>query len=281
VAEFPGVGGGVIGTVVGLIGSITGLWRGYKVDSFIGAIVSGLSNIAKALAQAFTTFVLEMRLFLAKLVAALARLWNVVLRPLLHWAKEKFLSVTAWLKRTFAPLIRLIDRLRKEWRLFYTRILRPILDTIDIIRFFLRELGRLGVGWASDLDKTLARIQDKIQADWEWVYGHLNEIRNVIDRIVTLDYLIQRLVFLRTLDRDAPIWVRMWWTRSLQGPSVVHTSYELTRDYPTHFVQEDVNALTDYFTDGGGEHGAIIGELSLMFMKAVETEPGAVFETTV
>jgi hypothetical protein len=273
VAEFPGVGGGVIGTVVGLIGSITGLWRGYKVDSFIGAIVSGLSNIAKALAQAFTTFVLEMRLFLAKLVAALARLWNVVLRPLLHWAKEKFLSVTAWLKRTFAPLIRLIDRLRKEWRLFYTRILRPILDTIDIIRFFLRELGRLGVGWASDLDKTLARIQDKIQADWEWVYGHLNEIRNAIDRIVTLDYFLQRLVFLRTINRDAPAVIWMFWRKQIDPDLQAGDDYSRTRVYPVDAPFANGKELAAFYRGEPNRMEAAVPPLVLIWREAAGLDP--------
>jgi hypothetical protein len=55
----------------------------------------------------------------------------------------------------------------------------------------------------------------------------------------------------------------------------VHSGYDLGRDYPTHEVQEDVNALTSYWTDGGGEHAAVIGELSLIFIQAIDTIPGA------
>lgn len=231
-AEFPGLGGGIVGIVGGLLGSIANLWRGKKVDSVLGLVVSGLTTFAREVAQQLVNFIFAMRLFLSRLVHALLRLWNVVLRPMLQWAREKFLSLSAWLKRTFAPLIRIIDRLRKEWRLLYTRYIRPILDAIDVIRFFLRELGRLGVDWAAALDKKLARIEDKINADWLWVYTHLTEVRNAIDRIVTLDYFIQRSVFLRSLNRDAPIWIRAFWTKQIVDGLKAGDDYSRERPYP-------------------------------------------------
>lgn len=272
-SEFPGFGGGIIGTVVGIISSISSLWRGYKVDSFIGAIVSGLSSLAKSIAQALTTFILETRLFLSLIVHALQRLWNVVLRPLLQWAKQKFLSLSAWLKRTFLPLVRIIDRLRKEWRLFYTRFLRPILDAIDVIRFFLRELGRLGVTWASDLDKTLARIEDKINADWLWVYGKLTEVRNAIDQIVTLDYFVQRLVFLRTLNRDAPELIALFWKKQIDPTLRAGDDYSRTRTYPFDEPFANGKELAAFYVGADNRMSSTVDALVPLWREAAGFDP--------
>src|SRR5262249_54102420 len=105
-----------------------------------------------------------------------------------------------------------------------------------------------------------------------------NEIWNVLERVVTLDGFFQRVALIQSLYRYAPGWINHFWARQFDPTKKRGTDYDRDRDYPAHEVQEDVNALSDYFENGGGDHAGIIHELSLQLMDAAAVKaqpPGA------
>lgn len=107
-----------------------------------------------------------------------------------------------WLERTFAPLMKWLRRIR-TWVLdFYTTYVRPLLDIIDIGRRVLGVLGSLGIEWARRLDARLAQIEEMIDRPFRLALAKINEIINIVNRVVTADGLFQRLAMLRSIERD-------------------------------------------------------------------------------
>jgi len=268
-AEF---GGGPIGIIIG-IGSFLGGLFGRAAPTFSSVLLNGLKKGILDVGQALTDFIREVWKFLRPLVHALAHLWHNVLRPFLDWARRKYLALTGWLKRTLAPLIRLIDRLRKEWQLFYTRFLRPILDTIDAIRAGLRILGDLGVGWARTLDRWLGQAEDVITENYRRILGYINEARDILDAVVTPGRLFQQIPFLRTLDRDAGFWIRGFWNKQVVAGQKHGSDYDRGRDYPLDAPHANGKELAQFYRGEPNRMDGDIPPLVALWRQAAGIDP--------
>lgn len=125
-----------------------------------------------------------------------------VLKPAWRFFWNWVDRVEQWLSRTFGPLLRYLRRVR-DWVLaLYANVVRPVLDIIDVTRRGLRVLGALGLEWARALDRRLADLEEAIERPFRLVLEKLNEVIDVIDRVITLDGLVQRRAFIATLARD-------------------------------------------------------------------------------
>lgn len=107
-----------------------------------------------------------------------------------------------WLEKFFKPILEFLGRVREEILKIYDRWVRPILDTIEMVRKVLSVAKALGFEWAKKLDAELARIEDKINEPFVFALQKINEVINVIDRIVTADGLFQRLALIKSIERD-------------------------------------------------------------------------------
>jgi hypothetical protein len=125
-----------------------------------------------------------------------------VLKPAWQFFWKWVDRVEQWLQRTFGPVLTWLRRVRAWVLQFYAAYVRPILDLLDISRRALHVLGSLGLEWARRLDARLGAIEDWIDRRFQSVLGAINEIINVVNRVVTADGLFQRLAFVKTLARD-------------------------------------------------------------------------------
>jgi hypothetical protein len=94
------------------------------------------------------------------------------------------------------------EGLRDSVLKFYKLYVRPWLDLIDVTRKLLRVLAVLHVPFARELDARLGRLQQWIERPFRILLAQINAITNIINRIVTLDGLLQRLTLIRSLARD-------------------------------------------------------------------------------
>jgi hypothetical protein len=69
----------------------------------------------------------------------------------------------------------------------------------------------------------------------------------VLNSIVTADRLFQRLPFLRSLDRDAVYWFRIWWVRQVDPSHQSGTPYSRTRDFPLAAPFENSKRLALFY----------------------------------
>lgn len=132
-------------------------------------------------------------------VSVFRTLWTGILRPAFDGVWSFVRGVSTRLDRWLSPVVKLIRRIREEVLAVYEKFVRPVLDGIDVARRVLRMFAELGADWARELERKLAEIQERIEEPFRIVLGKLNEALGWINRIVTLDGLLQRLTLFRSL----------------------------------------------------------------------------------
>ncbi|SRR6266498_3710769 len=177
--------------------------------------------------------------------------YSKVLKP--GWEKVwKWIDrAEKWLDDTFGPVLKWLRRLRKWVLDFYALYVRPILDLMDITRRALRVLASLGVEWAGALDRRLADLEGRIERPFRLLLAKLNEVINVVNRVITADGLFQRLAFIKSLARDyREAWMQLMWGYS-RAPDAVAQRALLARAQPKTYqqIRDDV---ADYIRTGGG-----------------------------
>jgi hypothetical protein len=127
------------------------------------------------------------------------KLYDEVLKP--AWQKfwKWFDKFRAWLDRTFRPVLRWLKFVRDNFLKFYKTVIRPWLDIIDVTRKLLRVLATLHVPFARQLDARLGRLEELIDKPFRLVLSKINEVIGIVNRIVTLDGLLQRVALIRSL----------------------------------------------------------------------------------
>lgn len=194
--------------------------------------------------------------------------WDHVLKP--AWQKFfKFVDrIHDRLERIFGPVLRKINAIRTFILGFWKRFIRPILDAIDIARSVLRVLAQLGIDWAKRLDSELARIQAAIEKPLLEIIRRLNEVANWINRIVDLDGLFQKLVFVRSLERDAREVSRTFvnWRHRPIDPNALPAIREKANARTLADVENDIR---EALLTGRGQNAALRAEIAATFANAL------------
>lgn len=260
--EFPGGGGGF---GAGFVGWLIGLFTSIK-DSAI-AVYFWARSVFKKLADSLADFAVDVSKrflqagkWLLTLGRLLKRFWDDILRPLLRliWIWIRFL----WdeLRIFIGGALRILRAWADAIRALYNIWVRPILDLIDFARVALHGLAALGVDWAKELDKKLGDIEDKINAPFLEITKVINQISDLLDRILTLDGLLTRLLWLRTLAGYRKLTIQFWWNS--QRPTINEAQVDKikkTGEPPTMpQVQQDT---LDILTGSGGNLEPQVTEL--------------------
>jgi hypothetical protein len=166
-----------------------------------------------------------------------------------------------WLEQLFGPVLRFLRTIRDEILKFYDKWIRPILDTIDIARKALRVLQALGVDWARKLDAELAKFQQAIERPFRELLAKVNEIVNLVNRVVTLDGLFQRLALIRSIERDIGYVVNTWHnSQSVPLTAEERRAALLRGEYKTG--EEIIRETQRYLDTGDGPRSETIDEWS-------------------
>lgn len=128
--------------------------------------------------------------------------YDHVLKPAWKFVWKWVDKTERWLQRTFGPLVKFLRRVRKWVLDFYADYIRPILDIIDISRRTLRVLASFGLAWARALDAKLGAIEEAIDRPFRALLAKINEVINIVNRVVTADGLFQKLAHVRSVERD-------------------------------------------------------------------------------
>jgi hypothetical protein len=257
------------------------IWQG--ITALAGILAAGaeiavtyLATAVSWLASRVATILTGTGAIFSKVWDSVKIVWSDVLKPTLLWIDDKLKAAYTWMKSTFKPVFDFLNDIRRRLNDFYNTFIKPITDTIDFIRAINRALLAFHITFLQDLDSLLAELEARIREPFLWVNAQLNKILNVLDLIVTFDGLLQQVTLLHSMSRYAPAWINHFWKRQFDPTLQRGTPYDRDRDYPTHEVVEDVNALSELANPDRGERGAVIGELGLMFLQAAQTQPGHV-----
>lgn len=202
------------------------------------------------------------------LVLAARRSWDFfqstyehVLKPAWQHFWKWFERSKQWLEDIFRPVFKWLNFARKHLLNFYTKYVRPILDVLGIAQKVLGVLERIGFEWAGKLDQQLAELQRRIDLPFRFALAKINEVVNLLNRIVTLDGLIQRVALVRSIERDirevrrafvnwgsSPLTAEEW--RDLKRRGAPRSDAEITRDF------------SDLVGRGSGPRAALAEELA-------------------
>jgi len=203
--ESAGVSGAFFGALISLIASAFTFLAGHAVT-----VLVTIAQVAMMIGTAIARFALMVAGVFGHVVGFVKNFWTAVLRPFVVWSWEQFSRVVGWLQRTFKPLIDFLNDVRAELQKLYDKWLRPIFDTIEMARRTLQILATLRVPFARELDRKLAQLEEALLRPILELFRVLNEAMNWINRILTLDGLVQRLTLMKSIERDlAYVW-RAW-----------------------------------------------------------------------
>jgi hypothetical protein len=200
--------------IISIIGGLFGLFKG-KADSNISAALFSMRGAVVEFGKKLVDYISRAGAFLSRVIGALRRFYQQFIAPLVTTIAGIIARISRVLNRILGPIIRAVMKFRKWLLTFYDKVLRPILDTIAAVRAVLRILGKLGVKAAEKLDDALAGVEDKIRGAYLSLLSKTNEIIDVLNRIVTLDGLLQRVTLLNSLYSYRRDWInQFYWAQS-------------------------------------------------------------------
>jgi hypothetical protein len=254
-----------------LIGVAEWIWNGFQAA--LSATVQFLVWAYGALTAAVTILGNGLAAAGHALLVALKRVWDffgAVYEDVLKPAWQKFWGwfdkFTKWLDRTVGPVLRWLQRVRDTLVTWWKTWIRPWLDLIDVTRKLLSTLGQLGLQWARALDARLGAIEEAIDKPFRFVLAQLNQVIDIVDRIVTFDGLLQRVALIRSMARD---YEYAW--RAIANPWQAAFDHNSTppidREVETRTAAQVASDYGAYVTTGGGNRAAQYGNIRAYVQK--------------
>jgi len=241
--------------IVGIVGAFKEIGKAAVTTAVLIAKVAVMIGVALARVG------IPLAVIFAKVYGLLARFWAGALRPLLAFLGRTFDRFVGWLTRTMGPILKFLEAVRKAVDRIYQKYLKPILDTIEIVRRVSQLLAALHVPFAKELDAKLAQLEERLLAPIRAVYAKLNEAMNWINRIITLDGLLQRITLLRSIRRDVLEISRAF--RAWRHSPVSAAKYSELRRAAGERTTDDVKRdVRDVLTTGGGNYGTFVSEMA-------------------
>ncbi len=240
------------------------IWKGLEVAAKV--TLTALSWSVKALWWFATTTANGLKFVGQQLLTGLKKSWQFlrltydrVLKPAVLKFWRYFNKFRKWLDDTFGPVLRFLKRVRDSILCFYKTWVRPWLDLIDVTRRILRVLASMGLAWARALDKRLGELEERIDRPFRLVVGKLNEVIGIVNRVITLNGLIQRVALLQSLGRD----MRYAWRMAIHWREADTSTDEMKRvrkRLNDRTLAEQAADTAAGFRDGGGRYHAVIAE---------------------
>lgn len=255
---------GFLAFIIGL-GSL--IFKGLQVAAHVTLevlkwVVANLSLVVTKIANGLKTLGAGVLVGLHKAWDFFRLTYDRVIKPAVLKFWGWFDKARLWLDRTFRPILDWLKMVRDNLIGFYHTWVRPWLDIIDVTRRGLRIFAALGLDWARKLDAKLGQIEEKIDRPFRYVLGKINEVINIVNRVVTADGLFQRVALLRSLARDYQYaWNQFHsvFDRAITDPEKV--AIDEKNKLPT--FTENLQAFEQYLSQGTGPDAPLIDELAL------------------
>lgn len=187
------------------------------------------------------------------------KLYDDILKPawLKFWALVD--RVRGALERALKPVIQFLQSVRRELLTLYNNWIRPVLDTIDAFRKVLRVLETLHLDFARKLDAELGRLENLIDTPFRYVLGKLNEIINLVNRVVDGNGLFQRLALIRSIERDV-VFVHREFLNAWHHPLGDDERANAQAAAQGKTVDDAARDVRQYLETGGGAVAPVVDE---------------------
>ena len=212
-ADF-GVSAGII-AVVSILSGLFSRFRGSSTDLGAKLAIEGVRTDVTSLGKTLTSLIVGVAGQISSVLGVVRRFLAKVFGKLYDMLHAVVTRISRILDKIFGPIIDFLDRIKGHLKKFYENVIRPILDIIELVRGFTRLLAAAGVDWAKELDAKLLALEQRILEPYTFIIGKINEVSNWINRIVTLDGFLQRVMLLQSLVRDVAYTNNLWWNSQL------------------------------------------------------------------
>lgn len=256
-----------------LVSIASAIWRGLEAAGRIA--LQALAWSVKALWAFATATYNGLKAAAAAIRVGLKTSWEFlrttyddVLKPAWQHLYRWFQKFRDWLDRTFAPVLKWLHDLRDHLLDFYARWIRPWLDLINVTRHALRVLSTFGLAWARALDRRLGDLEARLERPFSVLLAKVNEVINLVNRVVGFDGLLQRAALIRSIVRDYDLtWRAIVNPRSttLNGHTA-QTAGPLSDAKATTAIASEFRA---FVATGGGANAAQYRELSAAWRAAL------------
>lgn len=220
--DYPGGGGGDPITIVnqpitvvinqqGLsLGTVASMIKGAlgaaaaaiatATDQVVAAAMSGIQKALNAIGNALQQVFGE----LARLAGLILKFLQGLLLDIVHLLVTAVGKIAAMLKDVLqngiVPILNALQKARNYLIHLYERFFRPLLVFVQDVRQVLAILKAFHIRFATKLDGILADIQSKISTPLLYLLKYTNQLANYLNLILTFNYLIQKPLFLNSLN---------------------------------------------------------------------------------
>jgi hypothetical protein len=279
--DYPGGGGGdpvvvvpppitvvidqqglTLGTVASLIKGALGAAAAAiatATDEVIAAAISGIQKALNALGNALQQVFSE----LARLAGLILKFLQGLLLDIVHALVAAVGKIASLLKDVLQhgimPALQALQKLRNYLIRIYERFFRPLLIFLQRVRQVLAILRAFHIGFASKLDGILADIQAKLTAPLFYLLRYTNAIANYLNLILTFNYLLQKPLFLNSLNAymGSALALQINAMNPVPDPADLK-ALQAAAAVPS--PAQSAAALDQYLTDGSGPYGDLLAQ---------------------
>lgn len=240
-----------VSAVISLLSNLFTRFHGKSTDLGTKLAVEGLRSDVNGLGKSLTSMIVGVAGQIASVLGVVRRFLQRVFAKLYDMLANLVQRFARVLDRIFGPIIHFLDKVKFHLKRFYDKVLRPIIDTIEFVRSILRLLELFHIDWAKKLDQQLLTLEQWVLAPYEFLVSKINEIANWVNRIVTLDGLLQRVTLMQSLLRDVAYTNNLWWNSQSRplSPSDISSS----KGVDIHMTAAESEAAFDaYVSTGSG-----------------------------
>jgi hypothetical protein len=183
-------------------GALSGLWGVLvtSIDAVIVAVISQIQKAVTALGQALQAAYQILSRLGGFILNLLKTIWDDVVKGLVRALQDIRQLLKDLYDDVIKPALAALQQIRQRLLDIYTRLIRPLILIIQRLRQFLAILKLFHIGFATKLDNALADIQRRITQPLFFLLSYVNTVANWLNLILTAGYLLQRPLWLFSLN---------------------------------------------------------------------------------
>jgi hypothetical protein len=171
-----------------------------SVDAVIAEAVAGIQNALTGIANAVKAAYNILSRLAGFILNLLQQLVNAVVQGIVKVLLDIRNLLGDLYKNVLVPIVNGMLDIRKVLLDVYQRFLRPMLIVLQDLRKFLAILAAFHVSFAQKLDAKLADLEARITRPLFYLLSFVNGVANWINLIITAGYLLQKSLFLNSLN---------------------------------------------------------------------------------
>lgn len=182
--------------------ALSGLWAAAvgAIDAVVAGAINGIQKAITALGNSLLSAWQILSRLGGLLLNFLRTLWTAVVKLIVTALQQLQTLIKDLYDRVLKPALQALHSIRQKIIDIYTRVVRPLIIVIQDVRQVLAVLKLFHIGFADKLDKTLADLEQRISAPLLLLLRYTNQVANWINLISTAGYLLQKPIFMGSLN---------------------------------------------------------------------------------